>query len=470
MRSINEECGLFGIYNAEDMDPAHLTYYALYALQHRGQESAGIAVNDCGVISHRKGQGLVPDVFDEDDLDALKGSAAIGHVRYTMASRKLHEDAQPLVTRYKKGTLAIAYNGSIVDPVEERERLENIGAIFQTYSDTEIINYKLARARLDTGSIEAALSEVIRELHGGYSILVMSPNKMLAARDPLGFRPLAIGKKGDAFVFASETCAFDAIGAEYIRDVEPGEIVVATKDGLKSIKDNCSGKSALCIFEHIYFARPDSVIEGTSVYDARVLAGVALAKSAPVEADIVVGVPDSGLCAAIGYAKESGIPCETGLIKNRYIGRTFIQPSQEMRERSVEIKLNALSANIKGKRVILVDDSIVRGTTCKNLVRMMKKAGATEVHMRISSPPFLYPCYFGTDVPSKEHLAVYKYGMDNMCETFGADSLAFLRIEDLASIMPGRTKGFCDACFTGKYPIPVPQERKECRHEKKLEK
>ena len=470
MRGLNEECGIFGIYNAEAMDPARLTYYALYALQHRGQESAGIAVNDAGVILHHKDQGLVPDVFNEVILGHLKGSAALGHVRYSMASRKVREDAQPLVTKYKKGTLALAYNGSIVDPVAERNKLENEGAIFHTSSDTEIIHYMLARARLNTGSIEEALSEVIKNLNGGYSLLLMSPNKMLAARDPLGYRPLVIGKKGEAYVFASETCALNAIGAKFIRDVEPGEIVMVNEEGLHSYTQNCSGKSALCVFEHIYFARPDSVIEGVSVYEARVRAGMALARSAPVEADAVVGVPDSGLCAAVGYARESGIPYVDGLIKNRYIGRTFIQPTQAMREEAVSIKLNALRANIEGKRVVLVDDSIVRGTTCQNLIKLIKNAGATEVHMRISSPHFKFPCYFGTDVPSKDDLAYYKYGPENMCDLFGADSLAFLRVEDIPSIMPGRTKGYCDACFTGKYAVPVPEELTVCKHEKKLEK
>ncbi len=454
---LHEECGLFGIWNNDDFDCAHMTYYALYALQHRGQESAGIAVNDDGVIIYHKDSGLVPDVFNEVVLGHLKGHAAIGHVRYS--SSKAREDAQPLVTRYKKGTLATAYNGSLADPVGERSRLEADGAIFQTTSDTEIINYLLARERVNTHTIEAAVSNVIKTLKGGYSLLVMSPRKLIAARDPLGYRPLCIGKKQGSYIFASESCALDAIGAEFVRDVEPGEVVVVDKDGLRSIRDNCTDKSALCIFEYIYFARPDSIIEGTSVYEARVAAGRALAKADPVEADIVIGVPDSGICAAIGYAEESGIPYGTGLIKNRYIGRTFIQPSQKMREESVDIKLNVLASTIRGKRVIIVDDSIVRGTTCRKLIMMLKKAGATEVHMRISSPLFLWPCYFGTDVPTKEELIGYKYSVEEMREKFGADSLSFLRIEDLKTIVPGRTRGFCDACFTGKYDIEIPENR-----------
>ncbi len=455
---LHEECGLFGIWDNDNIDCAHLTYYALYALQHRGQESAGIAVNDDGVILYHKDSGLVPDVFNEVVLNHLKGHAAVGHVRYS-ASDKVREDAQPLVTRYKKGTLATCYNGSLADPVAERAKLEADGAIFQTTSDTEIINYLLARERVKTHSIEDAVSKVIRTLKGGYSLLVMSPRKLIAARDPLGYRPLCIGKKQNSYIFASESCALDAIGAEFVRDVDPGEVVIVDKDGLRSIRDNCSDKSALCIFEYIYFARPDSIIEGTSVYDARVQAGRELAKRNPVEADIVIGVPDSGICAAIGYAEESGIPYGTGLIKNRYIGRTFIQPSQEMREKSVDIKLNVLASTIRGKRVVIVDDSIVRGTTCRKLILMLKKAGATEVHMRISSPLFLWPCYFGTDVPTKEELIGYKYTVEEMREKFGADSLSFLAIEDLKNIVPGRTRGFCDACFTGKYDIEIPKER-----------
>ncbi len=455
---LHEECGLFGIWDNDGLDCAHMTYYALFALQHRGQEGAGIAVNDDGVILYHKDNGLVPDVFNEVVLNHLKGHAAIGHVRYS-SSDKVREDAQPLVTRYKKGTLATAYNGSLVDSVAERAKLESDGAIFQTTSDTEIINYLLARERVKTHSIEDALVRVLRTLKGGYSLLVMSPRKLIAARDPLGYRPLCIGKKQNSYIFASESCALDAIGAEFVRDVEPGEVVIADKDGLRSIRDNCTDKSALCIFEYIYFARPDSIIEGTSVYEARVQAGRELAKADPVDADIVIGVPDSGICAAIGYAEESGIPYGTGLIKNRYIARTFIQPSQKMRERSVDIKLNVLASTIRGKRVVIVDDSIVRGTTCRKLILMLKKAGATEVHMRISSPLFLWPCYFGTDVPTKEELIGYKYSVEEMREKFGADSLSFLRIEDLKSIVPGRTRGFCDACFSGKYDIEIPEKR-----------
>ncbi len=459
-RKLHEECGLFGIFDREGgLDCAHLTYYALFALQHRGQESAGIAVNDDGVIIYHKDTGLVPDVFNEVVLNHLKGHAAVGHVRYS-GSDKVREDAQPLVTRYKKGTLATAFNGSLADSVGERERLEADGAIFQTTSDTEIINYLLARERVKTHCIEDALVRVLRTLKGGYSLLVMSPRKLIAARDPLGYRPLCIGKKDNSYIFSSESCALDAIGAEFIRDVDPGEVVVADKEGLRSIRDNCSERSALCIFEYIYFARPDSVIEGTSVYEARVQAGRALAKADPVDADIVIGVPDSGICAAIGYAEESGIPYGTGLIKNRYIGRTFIQPSQAMREQSVDIKLNVLASTVKGKRVVIVDDSIVRGTTCRKLITMLKKAGATEVHMRISSPLFLWPCYFGTDVGTKDELIGCKYTVEEMREKFGADSLSFLRVEDLHCLVPDRTRGFCNACFTGNYDIEIPAERR----------
>lgn len=465
---LHEECGLFGIFGEDGDDCARLTYYGLYALQHRGQESAGIAVNDDGVIVHHKDMGLVNEVFNDVVLSHLKGRMAIGHVRYSMASRKNREDAQPMVARYRKGTIAIAYNGSLADPYAERLKFENEGAIFQTNSDTEIINYLVARERLKTNSIEEAISNVIARLPGGYSMLLMSARKLIAVRDIMGYRPLSIGKKGSSYIFASETCAFDAVGAEFVRDVEPGEIVVVTDEGLKSITANCTGKSAMCIFEYIYFARPDSVIEGTSVYEARMNAGRALAESAPVEADLVAGVPDSGICAAIGYAERSGIPYGEGLIKNRYIGRTFIQPSQAMREKSVDIKLNALAASVMGKRVVLVDDSIVRGTTCENLIRMLKKAGAKEVHMRISSPPFLWPCYFGTDIPSRSELAAYNSTIEQMRQQYGADSLAFLRIEDLDKLVPGRERGFCAACFTGKYDIEVPKERTISRHERKI--
>ncbi len=466
---LHEECGLFGIFDADGHDCATLTYYALYALQHRGQESAGIAVNDKGVIIHHKDTGLVPEVFNDVVLRHLKGSMAIGHVRYSMASRKAREDAQPMVARYQKGTLAIAYNGSIADPNAEREKIEVAGAIFQTSSDTEIINYLVARERMKTNSIEEAIGNVLPRLVGGYSLLFMSARKLIAARDVMGYRPLSIGKKGSSYVFASETCAFDAIGAEFIRDVEPGEIVVVTKDGLKSITKNCKGKSAFCIFEYIYFARPDSVLEGESVYEARINAGRALAEASPAEADLVAGVPDSGLCAAIGYSRQSNIPYGEGIIKNRYIGRTFIQPAQGMREKNVDIKLNALAASVRGKRVVLVDDSIVRGTTCKNLVTMLKHAGAKEVHMRISSPPFLWPCYFGTDIPSREELAAYKYSVEEMREMYGADSLAFLKVEDLDKILPDRKRGYCSACFTGKYDVEVPSERKQRKYDYKID-
>ena len=457
--NLHEECGLFGIYDTSGVDCARGAYYALYALQHRGQESAGIAVNDGGTILNHKDSGLVADVFNDIVLNHLQGHAAIGHVRYSMASRKIREDAQPLVTRYRNGMLAIAFNGSLVDADKEREHLEKDGAIFHTNSDSEIIGYLLAKERMDTDSIEDALARVLKTLNGGYSILLMSRRKLVAARDIHGFRPLCIGKTKTGYVFASESCALPAVGAEFVRDVEPGEVVVISDEGLHSIKTSCGEKSSLCIFEYVYFARPDSVIEGVSVYQARINAGRELARTHGVDADLVIGVPDSGICAAIGYAQQSGIPYGEGLVKNRYIGRTFIQPSQKMRRKSVDIKLNALAANVKGKRIVMVDDSIVRGTTCANIIKMLKKAGAKEVHLRVSSPKFLYPCFYGTDVPSRDNLIACNYTTEEMRKMFGADSLAFLDVESLPALVEGRCKDFCSGCFTGKYATEVPKEK-----------
>jgi amidophosphoribosyltransferase len=456
---LKEECGLFGIYDRSGVDCARQTYYALYALQHRGQESTGIAVNDNGIIINHKDTGLVADVFNDVILNHLEGHSAIGHVRYSMASRRVREDAQPLVTRYRNSMLAIAYNGSLVDSEEERQRLEDDGAVFQTNCDAEIISYLLAKERMSSPSIEDALAKILQKLNGGYSILLLSRRKLIAARDVHGFRPLCLGKTETGYVFASESCALSTVGAEFVRDVEPGEVVVISDEGIRSIKSNREAESALCIFEYIYFARPDSVIEGVSVYQARKNAGKELARTHKVDADLVIGVPDSGICAAIGYSEGSGIPYGEGLIKNRYIGRTFIQPSQSMRRKSVDLKLSALSASVCGKRIIMVDDSIVRGTTCANIIKMLKKAGATEVHLRITSPKFLYPCYFGTDVPSCSELVACNHSTEEMCAIFGADSLAFLEMESLPALVAGRNRGFCDGCFSGKYITKVPASK-----------
>jgi amidophosphoribosyltransferase len=468
--SLHEECGVFGIYaHGGAVDPAHQTYLALYALQHRGQESCGIAVNDDGVIFSHKDLGLIPEVFNEVVLNHMGGgNMAIGHVRYSTTGGNSRENAQPLVSKYAKGSIALAHNGNLVNAYELRQELELNGAIFQTTNDTEVMAYVIARNRLKTRSIESAVVEAMKTIKGAYSIVVMSPRKLIAARDPNGFRPLCMGKIDESIVFASETCALDAVGATFIRDVEPGEVVVVSDDGVTSIKEHCGGKSSLCIFEYIYFARPDSVIDGESVHLARQRAGAILAREYPVEADLVVGVPDSGIDAALGYANESGIPYGLGFIKNKYIGRTFIQPTQGQRDSAVKIKLNALASAVRGRRVVMVDDSIVRGTTSARIVSLLREAGATEVHVRVSSPPFLNPCYFGTDIDSRDKLIACRMSVDEICKTLGADTLGYLGTEDLDKIAPDSKLSFCKGCFTGKYPVEVPDEIPKNRFEKKF--
>ena len=470
MGKLHEECGLFGIYSSETADVAGDAYLALYALQHRGQESCGIAVNDSGVFTSYKDLGLVPDVFTTDVLGKLgQGNIAVGHVRYAPSDKQERANAQPLVMRYVKGTLAIAHNGAITNIPELKSQLEPGGAIFQTTSDAEIIAYVIARERLHSGSIEKAVSNAMNLLKGAYSIVLTSPQKLIAARDPKGFRPLCLGQtESGQIVVASETCAFDCIGAKYLRDVEPGEVVVIDRNGMRSLKEHCGGPSALCIFEHVYIARPDSVIDGASVHMARQNAGRYLAKEHPVEADVVMGVPDSGLDAALGYSIESGIPYGIGFIKNRYVGRTFIQSSQKQRERAVHIKLNPLSAAVKGKRVVLVDDSIVRGTTSAKIVELLREAGAREVHMRISSPPFLHPCYFGTDVSNTDSLIACRLTVPEICRQIGADSLGYLSLEGIHKLAPDSTCSFCDACFTGNYPVEVPESTQPHKYDVKL--
>ena len=470
---LREECGIFGIFAAGDgsgVDVARETYMALYALQHRGQESCGIAVNDGGLIMSHKDVGLVPEVFNEMVLNHLKeGQMAIGHVRYSTTGSASRENAQPMVMKYVKGSVALAHNGNLINAYALREELENSGAVFYTTNDSEVICHIIARERLRTPSVEAAILSAMKRLHGAYSLVIMSPRKLIAVRDPKGFRPLCMGRLGGCTVFSSETCALDALGAEYVRDIKPGEVVVVTRDGIQSYRaEGSDEESTLCVFEYVYFARPDSVIEGCSVHRARLEAGALLARQYPVEADIVCGVPDSGLDAALGYSRESGIPYGTALIKNRYVGRTFIQPSQNQRERSVKIKLNALSSAVSGKRVVLVDDSIVRGTTSARLIDILREAGAREVHMRISSPPFLFPCYFGTDIDSREKLIAYKMSVEDIRRCIGADSLGFLSVENLARINGPGEKNYCMGCFTGKYPINVPESVPKDRFEKKL--
>lgn len=456
---LHEECGVFGIYDLDGADIASTVYYGLFALQHRGQESCGIAVSETsgpkGKVQSCKGMGLVNEVFHAENLGKLKGDIGVGHVRYSTAGASVVENTQPLVLNYVKGTLALAHNGNLTNAPELRKELEYTGAIFQTTIDSEVIAYHIARERLNTPDVESAVKNAMKKIKGAYSLIVMSPRKLIGVRDPFGFRPLVIGKRDNAYILASETCALDAVSAEYVRDVEPGEIVTISKDGIKSDKSLQSPKAAKCIFEYIYFARADSHLDGVSVYNSRIMAGKILAQTHPCEADIVVGVPDSGNAAAMGFSLESGIPYGMGFIKNSYVGRTFIKPKQSVRESAVKIKLNAIKDVVAGKRVVMVDDSIVRGTTSERIVRMLKNAGATEVHVRISSPPFLYPCFFGTDIPSCEQLIAHNMTEDEICKAIGADSLGYLDGERLSELIDGDT-GYCDACFSGNYPVNPP--------------
>lgn len=456
---LHEECGVFGIFSDGTINPAYACYNGLLALQHRGQESCGIAVSDDGVIDYHKNMGLVTEVFNNGILDSLNGQMGISHVRYSTAGGSVLENAQPLVMRYVKGTLSVAHNGNLTNAVEIRRQLEQRGAIFQTTIDSEVICYLIARERLKCHSVEEAVARTMQVIEGAYSLLVMSPRKLIAARDPHGFRPLCMGKYNDSIVFASESAALDACGAEYIREVEPGEIIVVNNEGVHSIKpDFGEKKNSLCIFEYIYFARSDSFIDGVSVYEARKQAGRILARTYPVEADMVIGVPESGIDAAIGYSEESGIPYEKAIVKNSYIGRTFIKPSQKERMKSVRIKLNPIANMVKGKRVVMIDDSIVRGTTVDRIVTMLREAGAKEVHMRISSPPFLWPCYYGTDIPSRSELIACNHTIEEITKLSGADSLGYLPVDSLHEMINYAPIGFCDGCFTGKYPAPVTKE------------
>lgn len=467
---IHEECGVFGMYDIDGGDVASSIYYGLFALQHRGQESCGIAVSDTngpkGDIRLHKDMGLCNEVFTEKKLGEMHGNIGVGHVRYATAGSSNRENAQPLVLNYIKGTLALAHNGTIVNTPELRKELAKTGAIFQTTSDTEVMAYMIARARINSGTVEKAIAEAMTTVRGAYSLVVASPRKLIGARDPHGFRPLCIGKRDNAYVLASESAALDTIGAQFIRDVEPGEIVTITKTGeILSDKSMCLPKeqTARCVFEYIYFARPDSDIDGLSVYKSRIIAGRCLAKDHPVEADLVVGVPESGNVSAIGFSQESGIPYGIAFYKNSYVGRTFIKPKQSSRETSVKVKLNVLKEAVAGKRVVMVDDSIVRGTTTEHIIQMLRDAGATEVHVRISSPPFLYPCYFGTDVPSIEHLIARRMSLADICKKIGADSLGFLEMNRLSEIADGMP--VCQGCFTGEYPVAPPTEDIRGEHE-----
>ena len=460
---IGEECGVFGIYDFDgNLNVAHSIYYGLLALQHRGQESCGIAVSDTngpkGKIISYKNMGLMNENFTPEVLDSLKGNIGVGHVRYSTAGSSTRENAQPLVLNYVKGTLAIAHNGNLTNASILKEELAYTGAIFQTTIDSEVIAFEIARNRLKSSSIEEAVGLTMQQIKGAYSLVISSPRKLIGVRDPYGFRPLCIGKRDNAWMLASESCALDTIGAAFVRDVEPGEIVtISEEDGLVSDRSHCLKKEERgeCIFEYIYFARPDSILDGQSVYDARIIAGKYLAKDSPVDADLVVGVPESGNMAAFGYACESGIPYGHAFVKNAYIGRTFIKPTQKSRESSVQVKLNPIRSAVEGKRIIMVDDSIVRGTTSDLIVAMLRKAGAKEVHVRISSPPFLWPCYFGTDVPAREQLIAYNRSIEDIRKVIGADSLAYLGVDRLKEMIGGKF-GYCDGCFTGHYPVDPP--------------
>ena len=458
---LHEECGVFGVYDFDGHDVASTIYYGLFALQHRGQESCGIAVSDTegpkGKVLSYKDMGLVNEVFDPENLEKLKGNIGVGHVRYSTAGGSIRENAQPLVLNYVKGTLGMAHNGNLLNAVELREELSYTGAIFQTTIDSEVIAYLIARERLKVGTVEEAVKNAMLKIKGAYSLIVMSPRKLIGARDPFGFKPLCIGKRDNAYFLSSETCALDTVGAEFVRDVLPGEIVTITSKGIESDTSLCQEKKARCIFEYIYFARPDSKIDGMGVYESRINAGRILAKTHPVDADIVVGVPESGNPAALGYSLESGIPYGNAFIKNNYVGRTFIKPRQEQRESSVKVKLNVLKEAVDGKRVIMIEDSIVRGTTSARIVNLLKNSGAKEVHVRISSPPFKHPCYFGTDIPSEDQLIASGNSVDEICKKIGADSLGYLEVDRLSEMICGQT-GYCDACFTGNYPMEPPTQ------------
>lgn len=467
--SIHEECGVFGAISPRPGDVGRLAYYGLYALQHRGQESCGIVVNDDGVFASHKDLGLVGEVFDQEALARLpQGTMAVGHTRYGTTGASNRSNCQPIEVNHQKGRMALAHNGNLSNAAVLRDQLELSGAIFHSTSDTEIIAYIVTKERLTAPTIEDALSAAMDKLEGAYSLVLMSPQKLICARDPRGFRPMCYGKTPDgAYVSASESCALAAVGAEFVRDLEPGEILVFSRDGVASRREHCGrAEPTPCIFEYIYFARPDSVIDGVSVHAARLKAGEILAQTYPVQADVVVGVPDSGLDAALGYSRASGIPYGIGLVKNKYIGRTFIAPGQDHRLDQVKIKLSAVRDSVAGKRVVLVDDSIVRGTTSGRIVSLLREAGAREIHLRISAPPFLNPCYYGTDIDSRENLIACHHTVEEIARIVGADSLGYLPAEQLGALIGGGR--CCDACFTGRYPTPIPTDTRKDRFERKL--
>ena len=465
---MHEECGVFGIWSPVRKSVPREIYLGLYALQHRGQESCGIAVSCDGVFHHLKGDGLVGDVFSRSSLDRLgEGNIAVGHVRYSTTGGKNHNNIQPIVISHMKGNLALCHNGNLVNARSLRTQHELNGGIFHGTADTETIIYTIVSERLKVSSTEEAVFRTMQQLQGAYSCALMTATKLIAFRDPNGFRPLCCGRTADgSWVVSSESCALDAVGAKMVRDIDPGEIVVFGKDGVVSDRRLCGKPRSLCVFEYIYFARPDSTVDGVQVHEARARAGELLAQRHPASADVVIGAPDSGLDAAIGYSRRSGIPYGIGLIKNKYIGRTFISPGQNERIDGVRIKLSAVDASVRGKRVVLVDDSIVRGNTMGRVVQLLRDAGALEVHVRTSAPPFLHPCYYGTDIDSRAHLIACHHSVAEIANIIGADSLGYLHVADLPA-MTG-CAGLCTACFDGKYPTAVPTETRRDRFERRL--
>ncbi|MBC2037120.1 amidophosphoribosyltransferase [Listeria booriae] len=456
IKGLNEECGIFGIWNHPSA--AQITYYGLHSLQHRGQEGAGIVSTDGVTLKGHRNLGLLADVFKHGELDDLVGKSAIGHVRYATAGGKSLSNVQPFLFHFQNSSLALAHNGNLINAKTLRNELEEEGAIFQTSSDTEVLAHLLKRSR--TGSLLEDLKVALKQVKGGFAYMLLTENELIAALDPNGFRPLSIGKIGDAYVVASETCAFDTVGAEFVRDVEPGELIIINDEGLHIEKFTEDVKHSICSMEYVYFARPDSNIAGINVHSARKRMGKRLAQEAFIEADVVTGVPDSSISAAIGYAEETGIPYELGLIKNRYVARTFIQPSQELREQGVKMKLSAVRGVVEGKRVVMIDDSIVRGTTSRRIVQLLREAGAAEVHVRIASPPLAFPCFYGIDIQTRNELIAANYSVDEICHIIGADSLTYLSEDGLVEAV-GRPYpnepygGLCMAYFNGDYPTEL---------------
>ncbi len=461
MAELKEACGVFGIYDLKGGNVVPSIYYGLTSLQHRGQESCGLAVSrtdgERGNIQFHRELGLVSEVLDEETLRNMEGDIGIGHVRYSTTGGSVAENAQPLVLSYIKGTLALAHNGNLVNTAKLKWELIRNGAIFHTTTDSEVIAFHIARERVHSKTVEEAILKTAQRIKGAYGLVIMSPRKLIGVRDPYGLKPLCLGKREHSYILASESCALTAVGAEFVRDIEPGEMVIITKDGVRSEKALAKEKHAHCVFEYIYFARLDSTMDGVRIYDARIRGGKSLAKAYPVEADLVTGVPESGIPAAKGYSEASGIPFGFAFYKNSYIGRTFIKPTQKERESSVHLKLSVLESVVRGKRIVLVDDSIVRGTTIANLIHMLKEAGAGEVHVRISSPPFLHPCYFGTDVPSNDQLIASSHSEEEICRMIGADSLGYMQKEYLEGMAGGLP--LCKACFDGCYPMEIPKEQ-----------